>query len=216
VLILVDDISLQGLDLAEYQILKPEGKAVSHHPSRKAGFDAAQKELEALILKRQEVKKGEKSDERMLRHRATPAEKKDGVTFLVQGDYIAGNKSMNDDHSINIGGDNYGQVGQTLTNCTNMIQQQAPGEKKTALEALEKEAKALIAKLPDDKKEDAAGNLELAVKGATAATPNRKWYSVSAEGLIEASKFVKDFSGNIVGTLKNLGKTVWPDFSLPE
>jgi hypothetical protein len=121
-----------------------------------------------------------------------------------------------DDHSTHIYGSNYGQVGQTLKNCTNMIQQQASGEKKTALEALDKEAKALIAKLPEDKKEEAAGNLELALKEATSATPRRKWYDLSAEGLIEASKFVQDFSGNIVGTLKNLGKAVWPDFSLPE
>ncbi len=216
VLILVDDISLTELNLAEYQILKPGGKAVTQHASRKVGFNQAQKELEALVLKRQAVKKSERTDESMLRPPTTKALEKEGVTIIVQGDYIRGDKSMNDDISINIHGDNYGQAGQTLTNCTNMIQQQAPGEKKTALEALEKEAKALIAKLPEDKKEDAAGNLELAVKGATSATPNRKWYDLSAEGLIEASKFVKDFSGNIVGTIKNLGKAVWPDFSLPE
>ena len=135
--------------------------------------------------------------------------------ITVEGDYIEGDKFMND-NTINARDIINSQVGQTLTNCTNMIQQQAPGEKKTALEALEKEAKALIAKLPEPMKEEAAGNLELAVKGATSATPNRKWYSVSAEGLIEASKFAKDFSGNIVGTIKNLGKAMWPDFSLPE
>ena len=56
VLILVDDISLVGLDLAEYQILKPGGKAVSKHASRREGFDVAQKELEQLIRKRQEAK----------------------------------------------------------------------------------------------------------------------------------------------------------------
>ena len=48
VLILVDDISLTGLDLAAYQILKPGGKAVSKHSSRKEGFNQAQKELETL------------------------------------------------------------------------------------------------------------------------------------------------------------------------
>jgi hypothetical protein len=36
------------------------------------------------------------------------------------------------------------------------------------------------------------------------------------EGLLEASTFVKDFSGNIAGTIKNLGKSLWPDFLLLE
>ncbi len=57
VLILVDDISLQGLDLAEYQILKPGGKAVRQHGSLRAGFDTAQKEVEKLIAARQEAKR---------------------------------------------------------------------------------------------------------------------------------------------------------------
>jgi hypothetical protein len=34
--------------------------------------------------------------------------------------------------------------------------------------------------------------------------------------LLEASKYVKDFTGNIAGTIKNLGKSIWPDFLLPE
>ena len=62
VLILVDNISLEGLDLAEYQILKPGGKAVREHASRKVGFNVAQQELEQLILKRQAVKKFQKHD----------------------------------------------------------------------------------------------------------------------------------------------------------
>jgi hypothetical protein len=54
------------------------------------------------------------------------------------------------------------------------------------------------------------------VKQATNKKPDRKWYSLSAEGLLEASKFVKDFSGNIAGTVGQLGKLLWPDFSLPK
>jgi len=57
VLILVDDISWSGLDLADYQILKPGDKPVCKHSSRKAGFNEAQKELEAIIQKRQPQKK---------------------------------------------------------------------------------------------------------------------------------------------------------------
>jgi hypothetical protein len=59
------------------------------------------------------------------------------------------------------------------------------------------------------------GNVEIIVKQATSEKPNRKWYSVSAEGLLDAAKWVKGFSGNIGGTILNLGKLLWPDFRLP-
>lgn len=131
VLILVDDISLEGLDLAEYQMLKPGGKAVSKDPSRKEGFNVVQKELEQLVLKRQAVKKAQKRDEPMFEPRVTMTQEKEGITIIVQGDYIRGDKPMNHNQSIHIGGNvTNAQVDQTLTNCTNMIQQQAPGERK--------------------------------------------------------------------------------------
>jgi hypothetical protein len=115
--------------------------------------------------------------------------------------------------------DNYGQVGETLTNCTNMIQQQAAGERRDQLEELQREVKVLIEHLPANKKDAApqvAKNLKELVEQATSDKPDRRWYSVSAEGLLEASKWVKNFSGNIGGTIKNLGTSLWPDFSLPE
>ncbi|MBK8038885.1 MAG: hypothetical protein IPK22_17395 [Verrucomicrobiaceae bacterium] len=40
----------------------------------------------------------------------------------------------------------------------------------------------------------------------TSTKPNRAWYSVSSEGLLEASKYVKDFTGNIAETLGSLTK----------
>ena len=219
VLILVDDVSLVGLDLAEYQVMKPGGKAVSKHASRKEGFNVAQKELEALLLKRQELKKKQKRDEPVFHQPATRAREKEGITIIVQGDYIGRDKPMTHDQSIHIGGNvTTAQVGQTLTNCTNLIQQQAPGKRKDLLEELTKQVQQLLVRLPEEKQEDApqvAENLEMLVKQATSAKPNRKWYDVSADGLLEASNFVKDFSGNIAGTLKNLGKTLWPDFLLP-
>ncbi len=124
---------------------------------------------------------------------------------------------MTYDHSTNVGGDSINsQVGQTLTNCTNTIRQQALGERKDLLEKLEEHVKQLIKALPAEKHEEVAGNLELAVKSVTSAKPNRAWYSVSAEGLVEASKFLKDFSGNIAGAATSLGQSIWQDFLLPK
>ena len=58
ILIMVDDISLVALErLSQYQILKPGGKAICQHKSRKEGFNVAQKDLEKLILKLQDEKR---------------------------------------------------------------------------------------------------------------------------------------------------------------
>ena len=214
VLILVDDISLAELDLAEYQILKPGGKAVSQHASRRAGFDLAQTELEKLIHSRQQLKQQQRRDEPEFRRVATRSQQQEGITIIVQGDYIKGDKPMSHDQSIHIGGNVINsQVGQTLTNCTNTVQQQAPGERKDLLEQLVKQVQQLIAALPVDKQNEApqvAENLEMLVKQATSPKPNRKWYSVSKDGLLEASQFVKDFGVSIAGTLGSLEKWVWP------
>jgi hypothetical protein len=219
VLIMVEDVSLEGWDLAEYQLLKPGGKAICQYNNQRAGFNQAQKELEKLIASRQAKLKRRTPAETVFERKVTQTTiQQEGVTIIVQGDYIARDKSMKDDHSIRIGGSVINsQVGQTLTNCTNAIQQQAPGEKRTLLEQLQRDVRKLLEQLPAGKEEDApqvAENLELLVKQATAAKPNRKWYEVSAEGLLEASKWVKDFSGNIGGTIGQLGKLIWPDFSL--
>lgn len=121
-----------------------------------------------------------------------------------------------DDHSINIQGNvTNSQVGQSLNHCTNIVQALPPGERRELLEQLQRDVASLIERLPDDRKEEAAENLEMLVKQATAARPNRRWYTVSAEGLLEASKWVKGFAGNIAGTIATLGKSIWPDFLLP-
>ena len=206
--------SLAGLDLAEYQILKPGGKAVSDHPSKTKGFNVAQKELEQLILSQQGLKKQQRRDEPAIQHPAIRAQAKDGITVIVQGDFIKGDKPMGHDQSIHIGGNvTHSQVGQTLTNCTNSVQQQAPGERKDLLEKLVKQVQQLIAALPAENQEEApqvAENLEMLVKQATSAKPNRKWYSVSKDGLLEASQFVKDFGVSMAGTLGSLEKLMWP------
>ena len=60
-----------------------------------------------------------------------------------------------------------------------------------------------------------AENLEMLAKQVTSEKPNRRWYSVSAEGLLDAATWVKDFTGKIGGSVLNLGKLLWGDFQLP-
>jgi hypothetical protein len=83
---------------------------------------------------------------------------------------------------------------------------------------LHRDVAALIEKLPQEKQAEApevAKSLQVLVEQATSDKPSRRWYSVSAAGLLEAAEWVKEFSGDIGGTVLNLGKLLWPDFQLP-
>jgi len=77
---------------------------------------------------------------------------------------------------------------------------------------LQKQVTQLIKALPADKQDEApqiVENLEMVVKEVTSAKPRQKWYSLSAEGLMEAVTYVKDYSGDIAGVLTELKNLVW-------
>lgn len=123
--------------------------------------------------------------------------------------------------NIHIGGNAQGNAfgdGSRVTNINSFNHCADPAAAERELAVLKTQVAELVAKLPADKKDEApqvAENLEMLVKQATSDKPNRKWYSLSAEGLLEASAFVKNFTGNIAGTIGNLGKAIWGDFTLP-
>jgi hypothetical protein len=125
-----------------------------------------------------------------------------------------------DEHSISGSGTvATTQVGHVLANSLDMIQQQPASERKTLLEELDRNIKELLEKLPQERKSEAnevVENLEMLVKQATREKPNRKWYSLSAEGLLEASGWVKGFTGSIAGPVAKVGAILWRDFSLGE
>jgi hypothetical protein len=115
------------------------------------------------------------------------------------------------------GGTFNAQVAAVMNDCTNIINNQSTGEQKRLLETLQKQVGDLLTGPPDEKlqlKKKVTNELKELTEGVTSGTPDRAWYSVSAKGLLEAAKFVKDFSGEIGETLKSLGKTIWPDFAL--
>ena len=81
------------------------------------------------------------------------------------------------------------------------------------------QSKAVLSGPAEEKqqlKEMVADRLKELTKGVTSGTPDRAWYSVSSKGLLEAAKFVKDFSAEIGGTLKNIGTSFWPGFTLTD
>jgi hypothetical protein len=117
------------------------------------------------------------------------------------------------------GGTFIGPVAAVMRDCTITINNQPPGERKQLLETLQKQIGELISGPPEEKqqlKKMVVDRLKELTEGVTTGTPDRPWYSVSAKGLLDAAKFVKDFSAEIGGTLKNLGNSFWPGFTLPE
>jgi small GTP-binding protein len=216
VLILVDDVSLQGVDLTGYHILKPGGKSVSAYPSKKDGYNAAQKELEILLLQYQE----KYGTQLVSSHNGVAIESgsnRQGITLIVQGDFVEGDKLMSSNHSVNITGDIHNsQIGQELSNCSILIAQQENLELREMLKNVERLTVELIDKVVGEDREEVKSNLELAVKAATANVPNRRWYSISTAGLLEASKFVTNINGELITHLAALGKWLWPDFQLPK
>jgi hypothetical protein len=128
---------------------------------------------------------------------------------------IYGNE-MNVGTNITVGTNN-GQIAENMRGCTNIIGRTPDGAPKELLTTLQRQVSQFIEYLPPEKSDvaaEASDNLKDLVEAATASQPKRRWYSVSATGLIEASKVVSELSGNIAETIGKLGRLLWPDFSL--
>jgi Leucine-rich repeat (LRR) protein len=133
----------------------------------------------------------------------------EGNVFVAR-DLIIGSTKMRDYKPTNIGGNvNNSQIGEILEGCSITINQQPPGEKRTAMERLQQEVAELIKQLPAEKQSEAkklAGKLKIIVEQSGESDPDRGLFDVSANGLLEAATWVKDFSGKIGGTVLTLGK----------
>jgi hypothetical protein len=80
----------------------------------------------------------------------------------------------------------------------------ASQELKEKLEKLTRQVAEMCGYLPEDKKKEAARDLEVLTDEATSEKPRRKWYSLSAEGLIEAAKAVGEAANPVVKTVKEI------------
>jgi internalin A len=146
--------------------------------------------------------------------RAKEEERLGGVKMITYDQ-----RTMGDYIQQNFSGTFHGPVAVIMKDCTSIINNQPPGERKALLETLQKQIGEVISGPSEEKqqfKKMVADRLKELTEGVTTGTPDRAWYSVSSKGLLEAAKFVKDFSGEIGGTLKNLGSSFWPDFKLTD
>jgi hypothetical protein len=94
-------------------------------------------------------------------------------------------------------------VGQTISNALNRIQtSEATDDLKARLTTVQDLIAQLVKQAPPEVQQKAAKNLDILTKEATAKTPDRAWYEVSANGLIEAGKTVAELAGPISTAVK--------------
>ena len=77
-------------------------------------------------------------------------------------------------------------------------------ELKETLKQLAEAVAAMNAALPAEKAEEAADDLEKLVEEATKDKPNKKWYSVSIEGLIAAAENLDKLGEPVIGLSKKV------------
>lgn len=105
--------------------------------------------------------------------------------------------------SLNITNSTVGDVNQvaadTINNSFNKIaKSDAPDELKQHLQKLNEAVKEMIQRLPETQQKQAAQDLQTLTDEALSKEPRRKWYELSAEGLIEAAKTVGEIAGPVI------------------
>ncbi|XOF33918.1 MAG: COR domain-containing protein [Candidatus Electrothrix sp. YB6] len=125
-----------------------------------------------------------------------------------KGDIMVSETSKNDNSIvIGDGATVHGNTiaGSTIQNSFNTIaESDAEPALKTELERLCQQVEQMLPELPEEKREEAAQDLDSLVKEATKETPRRKWYELSAEGLIEAAKACAGMAAPVTATIKGI------------
>jgi len=101
-------------------------------------------------------------------------------------------------------------IRQSLQNSYNTIQRASDQAVKRKLEELHQQVTRLMARLDEKQQAEAKENLEALAKEATKPEPRRKWYDLSAEGLVGAAKTVKELAAPITATVKEIGSLLFP------
>ncbi len=109
--------------------------------------------------------------------------------------------------SININNSTVGDVNQvaadTINNSFNKVaDSNAPDELKEHLKTLNESVKQMIQSLPEAQQKQAAQDLQTLTDEALSEEPRRKWYELSAGGLIEAATTVGEIAAPVITAAK--------------
>lgn len=131
------------------------------------------------------------------------------INYVEKLVVIQAGGDVNTDNSTNYGTRIEGNVNilgpvQNAFNTINNIDTSSAEAKslQSLLKALHEETTKLIKALPDDEAERAARNLRNLTEAATAKKPDRKWFEVSAEGLLDAAKAVASLTSPVTTAVK--------------
>jgi hypothetical protein len=83
-----------------------------------------------------------------------------------------------------------------------MTQSSAPQELKAKLEELNRVVREMVKLMPEEKQREVAQDLKTLTDEATSGSPRKKWYELSAEGLIEAAKAVGETATPVITAVK--------------
>jgi hypothetical protein len=126
----------------------------------------------------------------------------DGQVIYTEGD-------VTQDSSVNYGPRFQGNVTingpikDAFNNINNINTGSVEGQTLQALlKALHDEVTKLVAVLPDAEAEQAARNLRNLTEAATAKKLDRRWFDVSADGLINAAKAVASLTAPVTSAVK--------------
>jgi small GTP-binding protein len=124
--------------------------------------------------------------------------------ITVEGDMIVGktDKSISFGDNAHIAGNvNTGKIQNSFNT---VAQSAAEPALKAELERLCQQVEQMLTQLPEEKKQEAVQDLDSFVKEATKDAPRRKWYELSAEGLIEAAKACAGMTAPVTATVKGI------------
>lgn len=96
-------------------------------------------------------------------------------------------------------------LAKSIQNSFNSVDKAAvSGEKKRALQELHKGVASIADHLSPEESEEVATSLDMLTKQTLSATPSKRWYEVSAQGLIEAAKAVGQLGGPIISAVNTI------------
>jgi hypothetical protein len=100
-------------------------------------------------------------------------------------------------------------IKQSLQDCFDTIQQIADAPVKEKLEQLHEQVAQLMAQSDPKMAEKTRENLDMLVKQAAKPEPDRKWYDLSADGLIEAAQTVKELTAPVTKVVQEIAKLLF-------
>lgn len=109
--------------------------------------------------------------------------------------------------TLNITGSTVGDINQTaadsIQNSFNKtLQSEANDELKNLLTDLSKSVADLLKHIPKEQQEEVAKDLQVLTEEALSKAPRKKWYELSADGLIEAAKAIGEIATPVITTAK--------------